>query len=144
MRSQSRARPREGGGVVLTSAENTQEAKAMKGRAGNKQSEGSELGSQGKKNDSVGKGRVVKPVEVVRGEARGAKVDELDLDLGVGLDQDILGFDVAVDQVQAVDVRHGLQQLGQRQRESYRERELAAGALRWEYQGGEGGGGAET
>ena len=33
------------------------------------------------------------------------------MNLGVGLDQDVLGFDVAVDEVEGVDVGHGLEEL---------------------------------
>lgn len=42
--------------------------------------------------------------EVVADEAAGAEVDELDLAAAEGLDHDVLGLHVAVDQVQRVDV----------------------------------------
>jgi len=44
-------------------------------------------------------------------EAGGAEVDDLDLASGVGLDQDVLGLQVAVDQAQPVDEVQGRQDL---------------------------------
>ena len=45
--------------------------------------------------------------EVVAREARGAEVDHLDLAAGVGLDEDVLRLEVAVDQVEACKVEVG-------------------------------------
>ena len=48
---------------------------------------------------------------MVRREATRAEVDELDLAAGEALDDDVLGLDVAVDQVEAVDEFQRLQDL---------------------------------
>lgn len=48
---------------------------------------------------------------MVGGEAAAAEVDELDLAPAEGLDDDVLGLDVAVDQLQRVDEHQGLQHL---------------------------------
>jgi hypothetical protein len=48
---------------------------------------------------------------VVSREARGAEVDDLDLAARVGLDEDILGLEIAVDQVEAVHEAQGVEAL---------------------------------
>ena len=48
---------------------------------------------------------------MVAREARGAEVDDLDLAARVGLDEDILGLEIAVDQVEVVHEAQGVQAL---------------------------------